>query len=73
MVNPDFLYGGGAGKEQLAKLVGLSRKLDGPIIMPGSGLTSNNIQDIHEATGACAYHFEKSVRLDRSFVNGFSQ
>ncbi|MBP1949767.1 copper homeostasis protein CutC [Virgibacillus litoralis] len=57
-----------AGKQQLQELV---EKGNGPVIMPGSGLTPANIKEIHEAVGATQYHFGKSVRVGNSFENGF--
>ncbi|WP_246206633.1 copper homeostasis protein CutC [Virgibacillus ihumii] len=71
-----ILTSGGAkdcerGKEQLSRLVRLSKQLVGPVIMAGSGLSSGNILDVHESVGACDYHFGKAVRIDRSFRNGF--
>jgi copper homeostasis protein len=61
------------GKEQLAKLVKLSRELDGPRIMAGSGLSPENIAGIHQIVGAEQYHFGSAVRVDGSFANEFSQ
>ncbi|MFB4168414.1 copper homeostasis protein CutC [Virgibacillus sp. JSM 102003] len=57
-----------AGKQQLLELV---EKGNGPVIMPGSGLTPANIKGIHEFVGATQYHFGKSVRMGNSFKNGF--
>ncbi len=61
------------GKEQLAKLVKLSNVEHGPSIMPGSGLSPENIADIHQSVGAEQYHFGSAVRVDGVFSNGFSQ
>lgn len=71
-----ILTSGGAsncehGKNQLRYLADLSKELDGPVIMPGAGLSPENIQDIHDAVGADEYHFGKAVRIDQSFRNGF--
>lgn len=71
-----ILTSGGAsdcehGKEQLRNLVNLSKELDGPVIMPGSGLAPGNILDMHTAVGAWEYHFGKAVRIEDSFQNGF--
>lgn len=57
-----------AGKQQLQEL---AEKGYGPVIIPGSGLTPTNINEIHEAVGATQYHFGKSVRVGNSFGNGF--
>ncbi|MYL32100.1 copper homeostasis protein CutC [Pontibacillus yanchengensis] len=70
-----ILTSGGAsnceeGKEELAKLVHLSREHDGPIIMPGGGMKPSNLGRVHHVAGAEAYHFGKSVRMDNSFANG---
>lgn len=62
-----------AGKEQLRKLVELSRELDGPTIMPGAGLSEDNISEIHEYVQAKLYHFGSAVRMDRSFAKGFDR
>ncbi|WP_231478647.1 copper homeostasis protein CutC [Virgibacillus halodenitrificans] len=59
------------GKEHLRKLVKLQQELGGPVIMPGSGLTPENIQEIKQTTEATEFHFGKSVRIEQSFANGF--
>ncbi|WP_226035223.1 copper homeostasis protein CutC [Aquibacillus saliphilus] len=61
------------GKNYLRQLVELSQINNGPIIMPGSGLTENNIQEIHHVVGAREYHFGKSVRVGQSYFNGFNK
>ncbi|WP_042222010.1 copper homeostasis protein CutC [Oceanobacillus manasiensis] len=61
------------GLEQLIKLVGLARDLQGPSIMPGAGLSSENIKRIKQETGSVAFHFGKAVRINQSFANGFAQ
>lgn len=60
------------GKDQLAKLITLSKEFDGPTIMPGSGLSPDNIASIHQVVGAEQYHFGSAVRTGGSFANGFS-
>ncbi|MHA7138458.1 copper homeostasis protein CutC [Rossellomorea arthrocnemi] len=45
-------------------------KLGGPIIMPGSGLTVENIEEIHEELRAREYHFGSGVRMDNSYLSG---
>ncbi|WHX26106.1 copper homeostasis protein CutC [Virgibacillus halodenitrificans] len=59
------------GKEQLRNLVKLEQGIGGPVIMPGSGLTPENIQEIKQTTEATEFHFGKSVRVEQSFANGF--
>ncbi|HAM80537.1 copper homeostasis protein CutC [Ornithinibacillus bavariensis] len=61
------------GKNSLKRLVDLSDRLQGPKILPGSGLTSTNIEWIHQAVGAEQYHFGKSLRTDQSFAKGFDK
>ncbi|MFD2750517.1 copper homeostasis protein CutC [Virgibacillus siamensis] len=61
------------GKEQLGRLVRLSKQLEGPAIMPGGGLSSENIRNVHQTVGAHEYHFGKAVRINRSFRSGFDQ
>lgn len=59
------------GIDELQALVSLSRRLDGPKIMPGSSLNLDNIQDIHAKVKADQYHFGKAVRMDQTFSKGF--
>ena len=61
------------GKDQLAKLVKLSFGLNGPSIMPGSGLSPENIAGFHLMVSAEDYHFGSAVRVDGSFANELSQ
>lgn len=61
------------GNNNLKELVRLSEKLDGPKIMPGGGLSPNNIEMIHLTVGADQYHFGKALRIDSSFANGFDE
>lgn len=73
-----ILTSGGAvncktGQQDLAALVKESNILNGPQIMPGAGLSLDNIRDIHKNVGAKKYHFGKAVRVDQSFANGFDQ
>jgi len=73
-----ILTSGGAvdcltGQDNLQRLVQMENKDGGPRIMPGSGLSLENIGDIHETVQAHDYHFGKSVRIDQSFANGFSK
>ncbi|WP_106496242.1 copper homeostasis protein CutC [Lentibacillus sp. Marseille-P4043] len=62
-----------AGKSKLQELVHTAKKLDGPKIMPGSGLTPENIQDIHKTVNANQYHFGKAIRIDQTLANPFNQ
>lgn len=61
------------GKDSLSELVKESTKLSGPKIMPGSGLSPQNIKEIHDVVNAEQYHFGKAVRIERSFAQGFDQ
>ncbi|WP_188454936.1 copper homeostasis protein CutC [Virgibacillus oceani] len=61
------------GKEKLRELEQMSQKLDGPTIMPGAGLTSANIGEIHDEVKAVEYHFGKALRIERTFMNGFDE
>ncbi|PAV29599.1 copper homeostasis protein CutC [Virgibacillus profundi] len=61
------------GKYNLSKLVELSKKYDGPKILPGAGLSGNNIEMIHQTVRADQYHFGKAVRKENSFANGFDE
>ncbi|WP_339230381.1 copper homeostasis protein CutC [Oceanobacillus sp. FSL K6-2867] len=61
------------GKDQLAKLVKLSYEQQGPSIMPGSGLSPENIATINRSVGAEQYHFGSAVRVDGSFAKELSQ
>lgn len=59
------------GKETLQSLVQLAHELDGPEILLGSGLDSDNIAVIHEYVNASQYHFGKGVRVNHSFQQSF--
>ncbi|WP_413374819.1 copper homeostasis protein CutC [Alkalihalobacillus sp. 1P02AB] len=61
------------GKLQLQALVKQSVTTDGPAIMPGAGLSSANIQELHQMIGAKQYHFGKAMRLNQSFAEGFNK
>lgn len=62
-----------AGMDNLEKLVKLSQKNQGPQIMPGSGLSLDNVEQIHESVQASQYHFGKAIRLNHSFASGFDE
>src|SRR5699024_9019730 len=56
------------GQQKLSELVQMANEMEGPAIMPGAGLSLENIQAVHEAVGAEQYHFGKAVRVDQSFA-----
>lgn len=58
-----------AGVNMLLELVLLSERKNGPLIMPGAGITSDNFASIHKKVQATEYHFGKGVRLMESFDN----
>lgn len=73
-----ILTSGGAdncseGRASLSELVKESNKLKGPKIMPGSGMSLENIKNIHSVVDAEQYHFGKAVRINQSFANGFDE
>lgn len=71
-----ILTSGGAanclqGKETLKRLVEKAKKLTGPVIMPGGGLTTDNFTLIHSVVKADEYHFGSGIRINGSFEEGF--
>ena len=62
-----------AGKEGLRTLVNLQKETNGPKILPGAGMTPDNINRIHETVQADQYHFGKALRKNASFANGFDE
>ncbi|WP_152657179.1 copper homeostasis protein CutC [Oceanobacillus sp. CFH 90083] len=67
-----ILTSGGAddcagGVDALRALVQLQHKLQGPGILPGSGLGVDNIRALHNVIQADEYHFGSGVRRNRSF------
>lgn len=62
-----------AGQETLQELVQLSKQMNGPEILPGSGLNIENIADIHQTVQANQYHFGSAVRKHGSFAHGFDE
>ncbi|MCL6572127.1 MAG: copper homeostasis protein CutC [Bacillus sp. (in: Bacteria)] len=59
-----------AGIENLKSMVIESQQaINSPIIMPGSGLSLNNIGYIHNVVQAQEYHFGSAVRFDGNFSN----
>ncbi|KAB8134186.1 copper homeostasis protein CutC [Gracilibacillus oryzae] len=61
------------GVNKLCELVELSHKMNGPHIMPGGGLTLDNIGSIHEKVKASQYHVGSSVRKEQSFEQDFDE
>lgn len=61
------------GKYELRKLVELSQEIEGPAILCGGGLTSTNIEEIHQIAGASEYHFGSGVRKNGSYAEGFNK
>lgn len=58
------------GLDSLKRMLAESQKSkDRPTIMPGSGLSANNIASIHEQLQAAEYHFGSAVRIDGDFRN----
>lgn len=73
-----ILTSGGAnscmeGIESLQKLMQLQYQLNGPTILPGSGVKLNNLRELHDAIGADEYHFGSGVRKHQSFEEGFDK
>lgn len=73
-----ILTSGGAadctgGKDMLHELVQLQNELQGPNILPGSGLGAENIASLHEVIQAKEYHFGSGVRYNQSFEEGMDQ
>ncbi|MBY7141582.1 copper homeostasis protein CutC [Virgibacillus sp. NKC19-3] len=60
-----------AGMKALHELVKLARNTEGPEILPGGGLSLDNIKSVHQIVGAKQYHFGKAVRMHHSFANMF--
>lgn len=56
------------GLESLKEMLYESKQsLNRPIIMPGSGLSIENIKTVHEQLQATEYHFGSAVRIDGDF------
>lgn len=73
-----ILTSGGAssclrGILSLQKLVQLQHQLNGPGILPGSGVKLDNLRELDMAVGADAYHFGSGVRKHQSFEEGFDK
>lgn len=61
------------GKNQLRKLVELSKEMEGPSILCGGGLTPTNIEEIHQTVRASEYHLGSGVRKNGSYAEGFDK
>ncbi|EKN69768.1 copper homeostasis protein [Neobacillus bataviensis LMG 21833] len=58
------------GLDILKRMIEESQKsANSPTIMPGSGLSANNIEYIHDQLHAAEYHFGSAVRIDGDFSN----
>lgn len=73
-----ILTSGGAsscseGTLSLQKLMQLQHQLNGPNILPGSGVKLDNLRELDNAVGAAAYHFGSGVRKHQSFKEGFDK
>lgn len=71
-----ILTSGGAadctdGKDMLLELVQLQSKLQGPNILPGSGLNAENIATLHEVIQAKEYHFGSGVGIISHLKKGW--
>ncbi|GGB55194.1 copper homeostasis protein CutC [Lentibacillus populi] len=58
---------------ELKQLVALSNELEGPIILAGSGISSDNIGSIHKQIGTSEYHIGSGARLDGDFSKGIDR
>ncbi|WP_165444915.1 copper homeostasis protein CutC [Gracilibacillus phocaeensis] len=61
------------GKDQILRLIQLADQLDGPVIMPGSGLQLSNLLSFHDTVQAKEYHIGKGVRREKSYDHPFVQ
>lgn len=73
-----ILTSGGADKaldaaDKLRDLVNLSKELNGPEILIGSGVSPDNLKELHQAIGANEYHIGSGVRIDKDFSKGLSE
>lgn len=55
------------GVEKLQAMLALSLEKPSPVIMPGSGLSPDNIAEFHEKVHATEYHFGSAVRVNGKF------
>ncbi|GIO22198.1 copper homeostasis protein CutC [Oceanobacillus sp. J11TS1] len=73
-----ILTSGGAancdqGKDALHTLVQMQYRLQGPSILPGSGLHVDNIKKLHTVIQAEEYHFGSGVRFNQTFDEGMDR
>lgn len=61
------------GLGELAKLMERQKQLNGPKIMPGSGMSDSNLADIHSSLQAEEYHFGAGVRIGGSYCQPIDQ
>lgn len=61
------------GKDELRELVKFAKSTSGPKILPGAGMTPDNIGSIHETVQADQYHFGKALRKGNKISNGFDK
>ena len=59
------------GRVKLKQLIAMADEYSGPQILVGSGLNTENIEDLHALLQAKEYHFGSGVRKGGSFANGF--
>jgi len=57
---------------ELRELVELYKKLNGPSILVGSGVSPDNIAHLHKQIGASEYHIGSGVRTNRDMNNSLS-
>ncbi|MBU5468644.1 copper homeostasis protein CutC [Virgibacillus sp. MSJ-26] len=57
---------------ELHELVKLSKKLNGPSILVGSGVSPDNLAHLHKEIGASEYHIGSGVRIDRDMSKALS-
>ncbi|SDI41553.1 copper homeostasis protein CutC [Natribacillus halophilus] len=59
------------GKEKLQQLVKVAEQTEGPKILPGGGLTVDNMKLVKNTVGADQYHFGSGLQIDGDFSKGF--
>jgi len=60
------------GVNNLRELVTLSKELEGPEILVGSGVSPDNLAHLHNKIGANEYHIGSGVRMDGDFGKDLS-
>lgn len=58
---------------ELQDLVALSEELDGPRILVGSGVSPDNLPQLHQEIGASEYHIGSGVRIEGDFNQSLSR